>query len=168
MGRRWKKWGGMKDRSKRPPVAERILKGLEEAIRYHKGEITLKTTILPARPGEPPEIDAQALTALRDRSGMSQARFAQMLNVSTKTVQSWEQGVRAPSQAARRLIQIYSEHPEAVCQSVGIPPVSLSGVTIEEVAPGRRKLVVRGASTERKSRAKPAAKADPAKTEAPR
>jgi hypothetical protein len=35
----------MKDKSKRLPVAEQIRKGLEEAIRHVKGEITLKTTI---------------------------------------------------------------------------------------------------------------------------
>jgi DNA-binding transcriptional regulator YiaG len=34
---------------------------------------------------------------------MSQAVFAQVLNVSTKTVQSWVQGQRKPSQAALRL-----------------------------------------------------------------
>lgn len=44
----------MRDGSKRPPVAERIRKGLEEAIRCHKGEITLKTTVLPPFPGKPP------------------------------------------------------------------------------------------------------------------
>lgn len=143
----------MKDPRQRRPLAERLKDSLEEAIRYHKGEITLKTTTLPY-PGEPPEIDAQALTALRGRSGMSQGEFARLLNVSAKTVQSWEQGVRTPSQAARRLIQVYSEHPEAVCQSVGIPPVSLPGVTIEEVEPGRRKLVVRDDSAALESRDK--------------
>ena len=34
----------MKDKSKRLPVAEQIRKGLEEAIRHAKGEITLKAT----------------------------------------------------------------------------------------------------------------------------
>ena len=65
---------------------------------------------------------------------MSQAVFARLLNVSTKTVQSWEQGVRTPSHASRRLLQIYSQHPEAVCQSVGLPPIKLQGVTIKQVA----------------------------------
>jgi DNA-binding transcriptional regulator YiaG len=38
---------------------------------------------------------------------MSKAIFAGMLNLSTKTVQSWEEGVRKPSQAALRLIQVF-------------------------------------------------------------
>ena len=51
-------------------------------------------------PDPPPEVGADELTEIRLGSGMSQAVFARMLSVSTKTVQSWEQGVRKPSQAA--------------------------------------------------------------------
>src|SRR4051812_49138051 len=135
----------MKDTSKRLPVAEQIREGLEEAIRHSRGEITLKTTIV-ALPDEPPEIDAPTLVAIRDQSRMSQAVFARLLNVSTKTVQSWEQGVRIPSHAARRLLQIYSQHPETVCRSVGLPPITLQGVTIEKAASGQRRIVVQGAA----------------------
>ena len=133
----------MKDTSKRLPVAEQIRKGLEEGIRHLRGEITLRTTTLEL-PDAPPEIDAETLVAIRDQSKMSQAVFARLLNVSPKTVQSWEQGVRTPSHASRRLIQIYSEHPETVCRSVGISPITLQGVTIETLSSGRRKIVVRG------------------------
>lgn len=132
----------MKDTSKRLPVAEQIRKGLEEAIRHARGEITLKTTAVEL-PAKPPEIDAPTLVAIRNQSRMSQAVFARLLNVSTKTIQSWEQGVRTPSHASRRLIQIYSLHPETVCHSVGLPPITLQGVTIERVAAGQRKIVVR-------------------------
>jgi putative transcriptional regulator len=141
----------MKDTSKRLPVADQIRKGLEEAIRHARGEITLKTTVV-GLPDEPPEIDAPTLVAIRDQSRMSQAIFARLLNVSSKTVQSWEQGLRTPSHAARRLIQIYSQHPETVCQSVGLPPVKLQGVTIEQGATGRRRIVVQG-TADRKTRA---------------
>ena len=89
----------MKGRRKRLPVAEQIRKGLEEAIRHARGEITLKTTTLEL-PDRPPEIDAADLTKLRLASGMSQATFARLLNVTTRTVQNWEQGQRRPSQAA--------------------------------------------------------------------
>jgi putative transcriptional regulator len=109
----------MKDRSKRPPVAERIRKGLEEAILHAKGEITLKTTTLEV-PGRPPEVGAGELTKLRLEAGMSQAVFARVLNVSTKTVQSWEQGSRKPSQAALRLIQLFRQNPAVVLQTVGM------------------------------------------------
>lgn len=110
----------MKDRSRRLPVSEQIRKGLEEAILYTKGELTLKTRTLEL-PQRPSDVGADELTKLRVEAGMSQAVFAQVLNVSTKTLQSWEQGVRKPSQAALRLIQVYRANPAVVLRTVGIP-----------------------------------------------
>jgi putative transcriptional regulator len=117
----------MKNRRKRLPVAEQIRKGLEEAIRHAKGEITLKTTTLEL-PDRPPEVGAADLTKLRLASGMSQAIFARLLNVSTKTVQSWEQGQRKPSQAALRLIQVYRHDPTGLHEVAGMtgPPAARS------------------------------------------
>ena len=43
-----------------------------------------------------------------------------MLNVSTKTVQSWEHGTRKPSQAALRLIQVFGQNPGAVLRVAGM------------------------------------------------
>ena len=137
----------------RKPLFERLKMGLEEAISHARGETTLRTTTYDL-PEDPPEIDPETLVALRHQSMMSQAVFARLLNVSTKTVQSWEQGVRIPSHASRRLIQIYSEHPETVCQSVGIPPVTLKGVTIKKVSTGHRKIVIQGTSIARKNGSK--------------
>ena len=109
----------MKDTSKRLPVAEQIRKGLEEAIRHAKGEITLKTTTLEL-PDRPPEVGAAELTKVRLASGMSQALFARLLNVSTRTVQSWEQGQRKPSQAALRLIQVFRHDPNGLLEAAGM------------------------------------------------
>jgi putative transcriptional regulator len=75
-----------------------------------KSEITLKTTTLEL-PDPAPAIGAGELTELRLANGMLQAVFGRVLNVSTKTVQSWEQGQRKPSQAALRLIQIFRHNP---------------------------------------------------------
>jgi putative transcriptional regulator len=109
----------MKDVRKRLPVADQIRKGLEEAILHAKGEITLKTTTL-EMPDRPPEVGAEELSKLRLESGMSQDIFARMLNVSIKTVQSWEQGTRKPSQAALRLIQVYRQNPSVLLELVGM------------------------------------------------
>jgi putative transcriptional regulator len=40
-----------------------------------------------------------------------------MLNVSVKTVQAWEQGVRKPSDAALKLLAIAEKHPEVLLDS---------------------------------------------------
>src|ERR1700761_7849797 len=117
----------MKTQRKRLPVAEQIRKGLEEAIRHAKGEITLRTTTLEL-PDRPPEIGAAELAELRLASGMSQAVFARLLNVSTKTVQSWEQGQRRPSQAALRLIQVFRHDPTGLLEVAGMTgPLGVMG-----------------------------------------
>jgi putative transcriptional regulator len=118
----------MKSTKGRRPLFERLKTGLEEGIRQAKGEITLKTTTL-EMPDRPPQVGAEELTTLRLNSGMSQAVFAQILNVSTKTVQSWEQAQRKPSQAALRLIQVFRQNPSGLLEIVGMSgPMVTAGV----------------------------------------
>jgi putative transcriptional regulator len=87
---------------------ERLKSGLEASIAHSRGELTLRTTTLPARP---PAASARKVRTLRRKLGMSQQIFAATLNVSTKLVQSWEQGLRKPDRAALRLLQIIEAHP---------------------------------------------------------
>ena len=98
----------------RKPLFERLKQGLEESIAHSKGKLTLTNIKVP---DDPPEIDAATLAALRNRVGMSQRVFAKLLSVSCKTLQSWEQGARKPSDASLRLIQIFSEHPETFARA---------------------------------------------------
>lgn len=100
----------MKKREKMS-VFEQIRAGLEDGIAYSKGQLSLKTTTLPA---PPPKAGAKQVVTLRKKLKMSQAVFAATLNVSTRTVQSWEQGVRKPSDAALRMIQVVSDQPGVV------------------------------------------------------
>jgi putative transcriptional regulator len=123
----------------RKPLFERLQSGLQECIAHTRGELTLKTISLPS---EPPEIDAETLVALRHQAEMSQAVFASLLNVSPKTVQSWEQGIREPSMAARRLIHLFSQRPDVVCDVVGLPSIRFRGVRIVTAADGHRRIVV--------------------------
>lgn len=51
---------------------------------------------------------------------MSQDLFARVLNMSTKTIQSWEDGTRKPSQAALRLIQVFLQNPSGVLRAAGM------------------------------------------------
>jgi putative transcriptional regulator len=92
-------------------VFDQIKAGLEDSIAHSKGKLSLVTTELPA---PPPPARPYDVVRLRKRFRMSQAVFAAVMNVSAKTVQSWEQGARGPSDAALRMLQIIRQRPEVV------------------------------------------------------
>ncbi len=58
------------------------------------------------------EVQTNEIAEARHKTGLSQAEFADILGISKRTLQEWEQGRRSPSGAARTLIQIASRHPE--------------------------------------------------------
>src|SRR5262249_41285044 len=105
---------------KRSSLFDRLKSGLEEGIRFARGELNLRTIRGPERP---PVLRARDVARLRQQLQMSQSVFARVLNVSSKTVQSWEQGERQPSHAALRLLQILGARPAVVCQIVGVRKV---------------------------------------------
>ena len=47
----------------------------------------------------------------REKSGLSQEKFAGLLGVSVRTLQDWEQGRREPNAAAKTLIKVAELHP---------------------------------------------------------
>lgn len=90
---------------------KRLEAGLQECLQWTRGEIELRTTLVVA---PPPALMAKDIVRLRRKLNMSQGVFAQVINVSAKTVQSWEQGERKPSRASLRLLQIIAENPKFV------------------------------------------------------
>jgi putative transcriptional regulator len=52
-------------------------------------------------------------------SGLSQQKFADVLGVSARTLQEWEQGRRKPSGAARSLLVIAKRMPEVLRKVFG-------------------------------------------------
>jgi len=54
--------------------------------------------------------------AIREKTGLSQSRFAALLGVSVRTLQDWEQGRRAPSGAARTLLVIADRNPRVLLE----------------------------------------------------
>jgi putative transcriptional regulator len=61
-------------------------------------------------------INVPDVAQIREKTGLSQARFAQLLGVSVRTLQDWEQGRRAPSGAARTLLMIAARNPQALLE----------------------------------------------------
>jgi len=49
---------------------------------------------------------------VRIQSGLSQSKFAEILGVSKRTLEQWEQGRREPSGAAKTVIKVADSRPE--------------------------------------------------------
>ena len=77
-----------------------ILEGIREIKRGEHGRVT----------------NVPSVSVVRERTGLSQARFARLLGVSVRTLQEWEQGRRAPSGAARTLLLIAEKNPRALLE----------------------------------------------------
>jgi putative transcriptional regulator len=81
-------------------IGAEILKGLRQLKRGEVGRV----------------INVPDVAQVRSKTGLSQARFAQLLGVSVRTLQDWEQGRRAPSGAARTLLAIAAKNPQALLE----------------------------------------------------
>ena len=63
-------------------------------------------------------VKVPAVVTARNASGLSQAQFAELMGISVRTLQKWEQGEREPSGAARSLIRIAQRHPEVLVDAM--------------------------------------------------
>ncbi|WP_367873834.1 helix-turn-helix domain-containing protein [Luteolibacter sp. Populi] len=55
---------------------------------------------------------------LRERLKLTQADFSQMIGVSIRTLQNWEQGRREPEGPAKALLRVVEREPEAVLNAL--------------------------------------------------
>lgn len=60
------------------------------------------------------EINAPEIAAIRVKVGLSQEQFAELLGVSPRTLQDWEQGRRTPTRSAQTLLKIAERHPQVL------------------------------------------------------
>ena len=81
-------------------IGQEILQGLREIRRGEYGRV----------------VHVPDVASIREKTGLSQARFAQLLGVSVRTLQDWEQGRRAPSGAAKTLLMVADKNPRALLE----------------------------------------------------
>lgn len=61
-------------------------------------------------------LNVPPVAEIRQKTGLSQSKFASLLGVSVRTLQDWEQGRRVPSGAARTLLLIAHRNPLALLE----------------------------------------------------
>ncbi len=91
-------------------IYEDIRQGLEEALAYEKGQITLRTNTISII--EPEVFSAHDIKNIRKATVMSQAAFAAAMGVTKKTVEAWESGKNHPGGTAKRLLAFVEDDPK--------------------------------------------------------
>ena len=92
-----------------PKLFEELTRSIRQAGAIARGE---------RKPARRHELTPSRILAVRERSGLSQAQFARLLNVSVKTLQNWEQHRRNPTGPAAALLKIVSTAPEVALKSL--------------------------------------------------
>ena len=62
---------------------------------------------------------AERILALRKPLGLSRQKFADRFGLDARALQDWEQGRRVPDRAARVLLTVIDNDPEAVVRALG-------------------------------------------------
>ena len=97
---------------------DELLTSMRQGADHAAGKITARTHQLTA---SAEVISASEIAAIRERMNVSQAVFADLLNVPKATAVSWERGLRSPSGAAVRLLQIAKNRPQALLETAAHP-----------------------------------------------
>lgn len=111
---------------KKPGVGDLMVQGAKEALAHKRGQlrkvrVTRATvTVRDVDVVPPPEYRERDVQRVRERLGLSQAVFADLLGASASTVRAWERGAREPSDMARRLLELAERQPE-VFEDVLVP-----------------------------------------------
>jgi putative transcriptional regulator len=92
---------------KRSTAGESVIRGLEQAIAWTRGENDdVHVTLVPI-----PDIDVREV---RLKMNLSQAQFATKFGFPPATLRNWEQGRARPDTPTRVLLAVIARHPEAV------------------------------------------------------
>lgn len=86
--------------SKQRDIGTEILDGIRQLKRGESGRV----------------ISIPDVKSIREKTDLSQSKFAALLGVSIRTLQDWEQHRRAPSGAAKTLLLIADRNPRALLE----------------------------------------------------
>lgn len=70
------------------------------------------------KPARRTVIPASSVRAIRERTSLSQSEFADLIRVSVKTLQNWEQDRRRPTGPASALLSIIEHNPALAMKAI--------------------------------------------------
>ena len=92
-------------------LGDELIASLREARAHARGEPTdVRETHV--------DVPADRVREIREKVGLSQARFAPLMGVSVSGLRKWEQGARRPGGAALTLLRIMDRNPQAVVDAL--------------------------------------------------
>ena len=63
-------------------------------------------------------VQAAGVRAIREGTSLSQSEFAELIGVSVKTLQNWEQDRRRPTGPAAALLRIIAQEPQLAVRAI--------------------------------------------------
>jgi len=87
-----------------PSEIEKFQQDLLESVKQMRRGEAARTT----------QVELSEAAEARAKTGLSQQAFAELLGVSSRTLQEWEQGRRSPTGAAKTLLRVAVAHPEVL------------------------------------------------------
>lgn len=91
---------------------DELMKGVEDMRRHREGKITFRSHEVAEC--SPLTVDARVIRQTREQLNLSRAVFARGLRVSTRTLESWEQGRARPNAQAAALILMVRRYPDTL------------------------------------------------------
>lgn len=88
---------------------EQLMESVDQANEIMKGK---------AKPGRVTDFAEPEVKAIRAKTGLTQTRFADVLGVSKRTLENWEQGRRHPTGPARALLKILDADPKYALEAL--------------------------------------------------
>ena len=92
---------------------DQLVKGVREMKRHLAGK-----PVRGARRTQLNEPNAPDVRAIRESAKISQSQFAELIGVSVRTLQNWEQQRTKPTGPARALLKIVASNPKSAIEAL--------------------------------------------------
>ena len=93
----------------KPEQFDQLVQGVTEMRRHMRGAKVAGAIMTTVNPADTPQVKK-----IREAVKISQSQFAQLIGVSLRTLQNWEQQRTIPTGPARALLKIVASNPKAL------------------------------------------------------